>query len=136
MKLFSSCCFLFSMHIIYAQYSFSVKNLNQINMETKELISTIAVNQFFNFSLKDGFMVHNLIDSEGNIEDSQFYKIIKKEKKKDLIWLSCKSGVSGNIYRYFISEGDETGTQLFQYLEENTVYQMEGEYGKCKTFNQ
>jgi len=136
MKLFFTLISLICLTHVYGQYSFSVKELNEINMETKETISTIEVNQLFNFSLKDGFMIHNLVDEDGHIEDSQFYKIIKKEEKNNIIFLSCESGVSGNVYQYFISEDEENGTQLFQYLEENTIYQMEGKSSRCKTFKQ
>lgn len=136
MKLFFTLISLICLSNIHGQYSFSVKALNEIDMETKETISSIDVNQLFNFSLKDGFMIHNLVDEEGNIEDSQFYKIIKKEEKNDIIFLSCESGVSGNVYQYFISEDEENGTQLFQYLEENTIYQMKGVSSRCKTFKQ
>lgn len=136
MKSFFTLISLICLNSIHGQYSFSVKALNEIDMETKETISSIEVSQLFNFSLKDGFMIHNLVDEEGNIEDSQFYKIIKKEEKNNIIFLSCESGVSGNVYRYFISEDEENGTQLFQYLEENTIYQMEGKSSRCKTFKQ
>ncbi|MFM8241707.1 MAG: hypothetical protein ACKN86_02805, partial [Crocinitomicaceae bacterium] len=73
MKLFFTLISLICLNSIHGQYSFSVKALNEIDMETKETISSIEVNQLFNFSLKDGFMIHNLVDEEGNIEDSQFY---------------------------------------------------------------
>ncbi|HBW86595.1 MAG TPA: hypothetical protein DEF82_07635 [Crocinitomicaceae bacterium] len=136
MKLLFTIISFICLNYIHGQYSFSVKTLNEIDMETKETISSIEVNQLFNFSLKDGFMIHNLVDEEGNIEDSQFYKIIKKEEKNNIIFLSCESGVSGNVYRYFISEHEDNGTQLFQYLEENTIYQMEGKSSRCKTFKQ
>lgn len=136
MKLFFTLISLICLNSIHGQYSFSVKALNEIDMETKETISSIEVNQLFNFSLKDGFMIHNLVDEEGNIEDSQFYKIIKKEEKNNIIFLSCESGVSGKVYQYFISEEEEKGTQLFQYLEENTIYQMKGKSSRCKTFKQ
>jgi hypothetical protein len=136
MKLFWTIISLSCLLNVNGQYSFSVKSLNEINMETKETISTNEVNQFFNFSLKDGFMIHNLVDEEGNIEDSQFYKIIKKEEKNNIIFLSCESGVSGNVYQYFINDDSENGIQLFQYLEENTVYQMQGKSSRCKTFKQ
>lgn len=136
MKLFFTFISLAFLSHIHGQYSFSVKALNEIDMDTKETISAIAVNQLFNFSMTDGFMIHNLVDEEGNIEDSQFYKIIKKEEKNYIIFLSCESGVSGNVYQYFKSEDEENGTQLFQYLEENTIYQMEGKSSRCKTFKQ
>lgn len=136
MKLFITLISLICLNSIHGQYSFSVNALNEIDMETKETISSIEVNQLFNFSLKDGFLIHNLVDEEGNIEDSQFYKIIKKEEKNNIIFLSCESGVSGKVYQYFISEDEENGTQLFQYLEENTIYQMEGKSSRCKTFKQ
>ena len=136
MKLFLTFIAFIALPQVKGQYSFSVKELNEINMETKETISTIEVNQLFNFSLKDGFMIHNLVDEDGNIEDSQFYKIIKKEEKNNIISLSCKSGVTGMVYQYFISDDLENGAQLFQSLEENSVYQMKGKSGRCKTFKQ
>ncbi|MBM3452791.1 MAG: hypothetical protein FJX84_06590 [Bacteroidetes bacterium] len=136
MKLLLSFVVIIALSSAKAQYSFSVKSLNEINMETKETISTIEVNQFFNFSLKDEFMIHNLIDEYGNIEDSQFYKIIKKEEKNNITFLSCESGVSGLVYQYFISDDEENGIQLFQYLEENSIYQMDGKSSPCKTFKQ
>ncbi|MBM3455849.1 MAG: hypothetical protein FJX80_11995 [Bacteroidetes bacterium] len=136
MKLLLSFAVIIALSSAKAQYSFSVKSLNEIDMETKETISTIEVNQFFNFSVKDEFMIHNLVDQDGHIEDSQFYKIIKKEEKNNLIFLSCESGVSGNVYQYVINDDEENGIQLFQYLEENTIYQMGGKSNRCKTFKQ
>lgn len=137
MKNIVLCYIVLFVNIVYSQHSFSVKNINEIDLETKEVGSSIEVNQFFNFSLTDGFMIHNLIDEEGNIEDSQFYKIIKKEKKNNvLIFITCESGVSGNTYNYLINEDEEMGTSLFQLIDENTMYQMEGKASKCKTFKQ
>lgn len=121
---------------VFGQYSFSVRSMKEIDIETNEILSTNEVHQFFNFSLKDGFMVHNLVDDAGNIEDSQFYKIIKIEEKNNLFYLSCESGVSGKIYQYFINDDEVEGTHLFQYIEGSGVYQMDGFSGRCKSFNQ
>jgi hypothetical protein len=118
-----------------AQYSFRVKSYNEINLETRETISTREVNQIFNVSLRDNYLVHNVLDEYGNIEDSQLYKIIKQEKRNDLLWLSCESGVTGNVYEYIVNEDEVSGPQLF-YFNSGTLYLLDGSMTRLKTYRQ
>ena len=80
------CGLLILANSLSAQYSFSVKSYNEIDLESKETISSNSVNQIFNISLKANYLIHNVLDDLGNIDDSQFYKIclefIKNNKQK------------------------------------------------------
>ncbi len=129
------CGLLILANSLSAQYSFSVKSYNEIDLESKETISSNSVNQIFNISLKDNYLIHNVLDDLGNIDDSQFYKIIDQENKEGLLWLSCESGVSGNVYKYLISLNESSESQLF-YFNDGKLYHLEGKFTACKTYLQ
>jgi hypothetical protein len=116
-----------------AQYSFAVSSFNEIDLETKETKSTVAVNQIFNISLKDGYLIHNVLNESGSVDDSQVYKIISKKDKNGVLVLSCKSGISGNVYEYLISKDAEGGATLYQ-VANNALYLLESKMTPLKTY--
>lgn len=116
-----------------AQYSFAVSSYNEIDLETKETKSSVPVNQLFNVSLKDNFLIHNVINESGMIEDSQLYKIIKQKETNGVVSLSCKSGVTGSVYEYLISKDAEGGATLYQ-VANNALYLLESKMSPLKTY--
>ena len=116
-----------------AQYSFAVSSFNEIDLETKETKSTVVVNQIFNISLKDGYLIHNVLNESGFVDDSQVYKIISKKDKNGVLVLSCKSGISGNVYEYLISKDPEGGATLYQ-VANNALYLLESKMTPLKTY--
>ena len=116
-----------------AQYSFTVSSFNEIDLETKETKSSVAVNQIFNVSLKDNFLIHNVLNESGYVEDSQLYKIIKQKETNGVVSLSCKSGVTGSVYEYLISKDAEGGATLYQ-VSNNALYLLESKMTPLKTY--
>lgn len=70
------------------------------NGETK----TFDVNDVYNVSLTDKFLIHNVMDGDGIVTDSQFYKVsnLKVESVSDMptFTFDATSGISGNTYKY------------------------------------
>jgi hypothetical protein len=118
-----------------AQYSFTVTEFNEIDLETKETKSSFPVKQIFNFSLKDKYLIHNVLNESGVVEDSQLYKIIEQKDKDGVLFLTCKSGVSGNSYQYLLGNDGSGGKLLYQ-VSGNTLYQLQGSMTTFKTFKQ
>lgn len=118
-----------------AQYSFRVKAIQEMNTETRVILRTNPANEIFNISLTDEVLIHNVLDEVGNVKDSQVYKIISQEDRDGLLWLSCESGISGNVYEYIIDPDASAGPELFQYVD-GKLFKLRGKMTPLKTFIQ
>lgn len=93
---------------------FTVQSYLGMYMEGEELMS-YDCNEVYNVSIKDGFLVHNIL-TDGIVTDSQMYKISNlKSSEKDgetTFAFDATSGISGKIYKYSISFGGEGSVTL------------------------
>lgn len=93
---------------------FTVQSYLGMYMEGDELMS-YDCNEVYNVSLKDGFLVHNIITDEV-VTDSQMYKIsgIKTSQKdgETNFTFDATSGISGKVYNYTFSFGKEGSVTL------------------------
>lgn len=68
---------------------------------------TYDVNDIYNVSIKDQVLIHNVLDLEGLVTDSQVYKIsdLKVETVEGItsFKFNATSGVSGKVYGYYFS---------------------------------
>ncbi len=88
---------------------FTVQSYLGMYMEGEELMS-YDCNEIYNVSVKDGYLVHNII-TDNVVTDSQMYKISNvKTSEKDgetTFNFDATSGISGKVYNYSISFGGE-----------------------------
>lgn len=62
------------------------------------------LNEIYNVDFKDKLLVHNVLDEEGTVKDSQLYKMISLKFNSDgSVSFGAKSGVTGNVYGYKIT---------------------------------
>ena len=95
--------------------------------------------QIFNISMQDNIFVHNIIAADGiTVEDSQLYTIIsKKEDDETTTILKTKSGLSGNVYVYYLILNDAGNYVLIQYFEDDgSMARFNGYHSRLKTIIQ
>jgi len=141
--LFAVSALIFTATVSFAQESldskgFTVQTYLGMYMEDGEVMS-YDVNEIYNISLQDGFLVHNIL-KDNLISDSQLYKISKitrtTEKEENKFAFDATSGLSGNVYRYEVYFDKEGGVtlNLTQPNGDATVYLATS--GILKTFKQ
>lgn len=100
---------------------FTVQSYLGMYMEGEELMS-YDCNEVYNVSLKDGYLVHNIL-TDNVVTDSQMYKIsgVKTSQKdgETTFNFDATSGISGKVYKYSFSFGSEGAVTL-------TLVQPEG----------
>lgn len=93
---------------------FTVQSYLGMYMDGEELMS-YDVNEVYNVSLQDGFLIHNIL-SDNVVTDSQMYKIsnlVKSQKDGDITFaFDATSGISGKVYSYSISFGADNAVTL------------------------
>lgn len=104
--------FTFSFGLCFSQ-NFTVQ-CNTVWDEEEEY----GYNQSFNFSVNDSVLVHNIFDSDMDIEQSQLYKIVKFKTRSnevsdiEIFNYKVQSGISGMYYYYEISINPENGRTI------------------------
>jgi hypothetical protein len=105
-------------------------------MSSEDYEESYKTDEMFIFSLKDGFLVHNMFDLDGKLIGSQFYKITKYEfgenQYENFISITVESGLTGIKYNYTLHVSDdyillsyEFGSYLFVgVLTGNTSYKQ------------
>lgn len=104
-----------------------------------EEIKTYDVNEIYNVSFTDGYLIHNIL-SDGIVSDSQIYKVTNVQRKvtdgTNTFTFKATSGVSGSIYTYEIYMEDEQNVtlKLIQPDGSSSVYM--GSFNILKTYKQ
>jgi len=95
--------------------------------------------QIFNISLADKIFVHNILAPDGSgIIDSQMYDIISIEEDGDnATMIKTESGLTGNIFTYYLILNDAGNYVLIQYFEDNgSMARFNGFHSSLKTIAQ
>lgn len=117
---------------------FTVQTYIGMYMQDGELMS-YDVNEVYNVSLKDGYLIHNIL-KDNIVSDSQMYKItnIKKGKTDGETKFSfdATSGISGKKYFYEIFFDPEGTVTLNLTQPDGSVTVFLATSAIFKTFNQ
>jgi hypothetical protein len=92
--------------------------------------------QMFNVSLTDGVAVHNILNEDGDVTDSQFYKVksysISNDNIEYVIKFTLVSGISGREYKYSLHISNDY--EILNLSDGLTLFV--GSATKLKTFKQ
>jgi len=93
------------------------------------------VEELFNASFKDEYLVHTVYSKFGDVSESQFYKIISLKVDKIIdgynITFYTKSGISGSVYKYTLHLTEE-----YEILNLNDEALFGGVLVSIKTYKQ
>lgn len=106
------------------------------DIQEDKITESVPQLQLFNISFSDSLLVHNVFNSEHELQDSQIYRITALEENDNLKTFTAISGVSGRSYVYMIKT-DEDFMSLMQFFQdEQTLRIFEGPNAPLKPFIQ
>jgi len=121
----------------------SLTSYTQLTLKVDEWVldidnlKSVATNEYFMFDVMDEYMVHLVLNEDGSVSDTQFYKIIatRHDEDTDRVTVTVKSGLTGTIYTYQMVEDDNV-----LYMSKNNgkeeIYCVITNYTPLKTYKQ
>lgn len=122
--------------ILMGQTSILSNVTHVFDIQEDKITESVPQLQLFNISFSDSLLVHNVFNSEHELQDSQIYRITALEENDNLKTFTAISGVSGRSYVYMIKT-DEDFMSLMQFFQdEQTLRIFEGPNAPLKPFIQ
>jgi hypothetical protein len=110
--------------------------INTYALEIDDYEEIYTSNELYNISLVDGYAVHNFVNNNGVVTESQFYKIKSYKStetdKEIVITFTLLSGLSGLEYTYSLHISEEY--IVLSYNNGEVIYG--GGVTKIKTYKQ